>query len=90
MKKIRKLTQLEISELVYALALAKRRNEIHASDCGKEAVLANDPIAQADYEAECTRYMTASEVDAILIDQIIEGEVVILVKDDEEADSKDA
>lgn len=85
MERTRKLTQREISELVYALALAVRKNNTHASECGLEAALANDAAAQANYVAECERYSDAAEIDAILIDQIIAGEVVILVKNGEEA-----
>ena len=90
MANIRQLTQREISELVYALALAARKNNTHASECGLEAALANDAAAQADYVAECARYRDAAEIDAILIDQIVAGEVVILVKNGEEADTENA
>lgn len=85
MERTRKLTQREISELVYGLALAVRKNNTHASECGLEAALANDAAAQADCAAECARYRDAAEIDAILIDQIVAGEVVILVKNGEEA-----
>ena len=88
MERTRKLTQREISELVYALALAVRKNNVHASECGIEASMANDAGAQADYAAECARYRDAAEIDAILIDQIVAGEVVILVKNGEEADGE--
>ena len=85
MANIRQLTQREISELVYALALAVRKNNIHANECGIEASMANDAGVQADYAAECARYSDAAEIDAILINQIVSGEVVILVKKGEEA-----
>lgn len=90
MANIRQLTQREISEFVYALALAVRKNNIHASECGIEASMANDAGAQADYAAEYARYRDAAEIDAILIDQIVTGEVVILVKNGEEADTENA
>ena len=90
MERTRKLTQREISELVYALALAARKNNVHASECGIESATANDAGAQADYAAECARYRDAAEIDAILIDQIVAGEVVILVKNGEEADGENA
>ena len=90
MERTRKLTQREISELVYALALAVRKNNTHASECGLEAALANDAAAQANYVAEYERYSDAAEIDAILIDQIIAGEVVILVKNEEQEGAENA
>jgi hypothetical protein len=84
-KKVRGLNSREQHELIYALALARSRNDKKVSECLNEANLcAEDERIYDDYVAEANRYEEWAELDSDLIEAIRLGAVVILVQDEED------
>jgi hypothetical protein len=78
MPNIRELTQREIAELTYALAIARNKNDRHAEECGAEELNAQDSAMAGHYKAERERYETAADVDATLVDLILGGKIVVI------------
>ena len=78
MEKTRALTQREIAELTYALAIARNKNDRHAEECGTEEIGAQDSAMAGHYKAERERYETAADVDATLVDLVLSGRIVVL------------
>ena len=73
MERTRILTQRELSELTYALALATHKNNRHAIECSLGELEASDSDALEDYKAERERF---ADVDnAVGIDDLKAGDV---------------
>ena len=80
-KAMRGLNSKEQHELLYALSLARSRNERHANECLGEANKCDDEMIHESYVAEAFRYEEWADMDADLIEAIRLGRVVILVED---------
>jgi hypothetical protein len=83
-KKVRGLNAKEQHELIYALALARSRNDKKVTECIAEANKSENEYAHADYVGEANRYEEWAELDSDLIEAIRLGAVVILVQDEED------
>lgn len=83
-KAMRGLNSREQHELLYALSLARSRNEKHANECIEEANKSNNEQIHDCYAAEAIRYEEWAELDGDLIDAIQLGKVVILIENKEE------
>lgn len=85
MANVRGLNAREQHELIYALALARSRNDKKVSECLNAANICNeDEWIHDDYVAEANRYEAWAELDGDLIEAIRLGKVVILVEDKED------
>ena len=71
----------EISELVCALALAQARNNSLAVDCSLKELAAQDSDMLEVYKAERESYSTAADIDAMLIEKVVSGKVVMIEVD---------
>lgn len=80
-KAMRGLNSREQHELLYALSLARSRNERHANECFEEANKCDNEQTHGCYAAEAIRYEEWADMDADLIEAIRLGRVVILVED---------
>lgn len=83
MERTRILTQRELSELTYALALATNKNNRHAVECSLGELEASDSDALEDYKAERERFEEAVCVDQTLVGLVVGGRIVVLEEEGE-------
>ena len=81
MERTTNFSHKEISELVYALALAQARNNSLAVDCSLKELSAQDSDTLEDYKAERASYSAAADIDAMLIEKVVSGKVVMIEVD---------
>lgn len=84
MPKTRTLTHAEIAELVYGLALAKRKHGKHIHECAREELMANDSNDAGFYHDERERYELSEDTDNVLIDLVVGGKIIVVVDEEDE------
>ena len=84
MSRTRTLTHAEIAELVYGLALAKRKHGKHIHECAREELMANDSNDAGFYRDERERYELSEDTDNVLIDLVVGGKIMVVMDEEDE------